>query len=341
MKKYLLPEKGNFYKANLHCHTTISDGKLTPEEVKALYMKHGYSVVAFTDHDILIPHQELKDEHFLPLNGYEVEVNEPSNGREFKHIKTCHMCFVALDPDNLKQVCWHKDKYLFGNAPGYIDKSVHDDDENYIREYSHEGVNDMIRKARENGFFVTYNHPRWSLEEYPDYMGYEGMNAMEIANYGCIVAGFPEYNPQIYDDILRSGKRIFCIGADDNHNDFEIDGPYMDSCGAFTVIKAEKLEYRDITRALEQGHFYASQGPEIKELWYEDGNLFVKTSPARKITFSFGSRKAMSFYGTDEDPITEASLAIPSDSGFVRVTVLDEHGLPANTNAYFTDELER
>ncbi len=44
MRKYLLPETGNFYKANLHCHTTLSDAKRTPEEVKALYQKKGYSV---------------------------------------------------------------------------------------------------------------------------------------------------------------------------------------------------------------------------------------------------------------------------------------------------------
>ena len=34
MRKYLLPENGNFYKANLHCHTDVSDGAKTPEEVK-------------------------------------------------------------------------------------------------------------------------------------------------------------------------------------------------------------------------------------------------------------------------------------------------------------------
>ena len=39
MKKYLLPKCGNDYKANLHCHSTISDGKLTPEEIKEAY-KH-------------------------------------------------------------------------------------------------------------------------------------------------------------------------------------------------------------------------------------------------------------------------------------------------------------
>ena len=39
MIKHLLPGSGNFYKANLHCHTTISDGRKTPEEVAAVLDK--------------------------------------------------------------------------------------------------------------------------------------------------------------------------------------------------------------------------------------------------------------------------------------------------------------
>ena len=77
MKKYLLPETGNFYKANLHCHTTYSDGRKTPEQVKERYKELGYSIVAYTDHDILVPHPELNDESFLALNGFEAEVNWP------------------------------------------------------------------------------------------------------------------------------------------------------------------------------------------------------------------------------------------------------------------------
>ena len=34
--KYLLPNV-TFYKASLHTHSTVSDGKLTPREVKDLY----------------------------------------------------------------------------------------------------------------------------------------------------------------------------------------------------------------------------------------------------------------------------------------------------------------
>ena len=59
MIKHLLPENGQFYKANLHVHTNISDGKLSPEEVKKAYMEKGYSIVAFTDHDVFVPQNDL------------------------------------------------------------------------------------------------------------------------------------------------------------------------------------------------------------------------------------------------------------------------------------------
>ena len=61
MKKYLLPKDGNFYKANLHSHTNVSDGAFCPQDVKKVYLEHGYSIVAFTDHDVLMPHYDLND----------------------------------------------------------------------------------------------------------------------------------------------------------------------------------------------------------------------------------------------------------------------------------------
>ena len=95
MKKFLLPENGNFYKANLHCHTNLSDGYLSPEQVKEHYKSKGYSVVAYTDHDILIPHDDLNDEDFLALHGFEMEINEPKDA-PFNFIKTCHICFSSF-----------------------------------------------------------------------------------------------------------------------------------------------------------------------------------------------------------------------------------------------------
>ena len=338
MKKYLLPKDGQFYKANLHCHTTVSDGKLSPEQVKDAYKARGYSVVAYTDHDIMITHDELNDDGFLALHGYEMESGDQT--KPFKFRKTCHMCFIALDPDNLKQVCYHRSKYLIGNGEQYRHLAQYDDNyPDYERKYSHECISEMMQIGRDNGFFVTYNHPVWSLEDRGDYSGYHGMHAMEICNYGCFVAGFAEYNPIIYDDMLRMGKRIYCIGTDDNHNGAPLDSPRCDSFGAFTMIKADKLEYKTITDALLAGNFYASQGPEIKELYFEDGKLYVTTAPCEQITLTTGTRKLRTVKREKGKTLTKACFEVLEEDIYVRITVKDKVGKYADTNAYFTDEL--
>ncbi len=344
MKTYLLPKEGQFYKANLHCHTTFSDGRLTPEEIKEEYKSKGYSVVAYTDHDILIPHPELADETFLPLNGYEIEVNEEREGA-FADIKTCHICMIALEQDNLKQVCWHREKYLSANAVKHRDQvQFYEEEPDYERKYSPQCISDIMRRGREHGFFVTYNHPAWSGENYEQYSRYENMNAMEICNYGCYSAGYEDYTPGIYDDMLRAGKRIFCIGSDDNHNASAHDDPRWDSGGAWIVIKADKLEYRTITKALEEGNFYASQGPEIYELWIEDDKLCVVCSDADKIVLSTANRRIMCVLAGEGEVLNRAEFDLKESDiltkgGYIRITVRDFNGKHANTNAYFLDEL--
>lgn len=42
---------GTWYKGNLHCHTTESDGALSPAEVSDWYLQHGYSFISITDHN--------------------------------------------------------------------------------------------------------------------------------------------------------------------------------------------------------------------------------------------------------------------------------------------------
>ena len=74
--KILLDEKKGYLKANMHCHTTCSDGRLTPEEIKEEYKKMGYSVVAFTDHEHVIDQSHLTDDSFLAITGCEVAIKE-------------------------------------------------------------------------------------------------------------------------------------------------------------------------------------------------------------------------------------------------------------------------
>ena len=181
-------------------------------------------------------------------------INEKKEGAPFSHIKTCHICFIGLEKDNITQPMWHRQYYLFGNAPEHRDEVVFDKNEpDYLREYSSRGICEIMKTAREKGFFVTYNHPTWSLEDYSDYMQYTGMHAFEMFNGSCIKNGYEDYNPRVYDDMLRAGKRLYCIGADDNHNIAPDGSPRSDSGQAYTVIMADKLEYRTVAKALSDG----------------------------------------------------------------------------------------
>lgn len=339
MRKYLLSPTGNFYKTNLHCHSTYSDGKLTPEQLKEHYKKNGYSAIAFTDHDILIAHDYLNDDEFIALHGFETETNSerPYEGAEDNAILVCHICYIALDPDNMIQPCWHRSgKYLFGNAPKHKDEVKFDENEpDYERKYTGEGISDMMKKARDAGFFVTYNHPTWSCEEYPQYSAYNGMNAMEMVNHGCVFMGYADHNEAVYDNMLRAGKRIYAICTDDNHNQ-------KDMCGGFTMIKAEKLGYKELTDALVRGDFYSSEAPEIKSLYVEDGKVYIETSPVASIRINAGIRYALCAYKENDTSLTRACFEIPKDkSTYFRLTVTDENGKCAYTNAYFIDELYR
>lgn len=338
MKKFILPEQGNFYKANLHCHTTFSDGRRTPAEIKEIYKKLGFSIVAYTEHEIMVPHPELNDESFLALNGFEASIDE-KEVNQYGYKKCCHICFVALEEDNVTQPCWNE-KYVWGNARNHIDEVTKDENEQYVRVFTPECINDMIRTGREKGFFVTYNHPTWSLEDYTDYMQYEGMHAFEMFNGSSIKNGYEDYNPRVYDDMLRVGKRFYCIGADDNHNPAPDDSRYADSGWAYITIKADRLEYRTITKALEDGHFYSSEGPEIYDLWYEDGKLHVRCSEADRINCTYNLRRARTVLSENGVPVTEATFDFEPQYAYARITVIDKQGRRACTNAIFRDELE-
>ena len=178
------------------------------------------------------------------------------------------------------------------------------------------------------------------METREQYLNYHNMNAMEICNYGCVAAGHADYVPVIYDEMLRSGKRIYCLATDDNHNHGGVSGPNCDSFGGFTMIKAEKLDYCTITTALEKGHFYASQGPKIHSLWYEDGRMHITCEPVKSIIFSTGTRRMYTIHAPEGEYLTEADAPVWDCGVYMRVTVIDENGKPANTNAYFLDELK-
>lgn len=314
MKKYLLPKDGEFYKANLHCHSTISDGDLTVEELKKAYMERGYSVVAFTDHDICVPHRNLTDDKFVAITSYEADISnwivDDSNFVRCYHFN----CYATTDDDG----------YTTIEKPGYQDINA---------------INEYIRRLNEAGFIVCYNHPNWSLQTLEDYGGLKGLFAMEIFNYSAMLDGIDADQEIPYDTLLRRGNRLFCVATDDNHDRQPFGHPLNDSFGGFTMIKAGSLSYGSVIDALKRGSFYASMGPEIYSLYVEDGKLNIECSGVRSIHMTTCGRRTEVARVSDGETLRGASFNIDQRDVYVRVQITDNSGRRANTNAYFLDEI--
>lgn len=337
MKKYLLPNQGNFYKANLHMHTTISDGKMTVEEVKKAYLEKGYSIVAFTDHELMVPHNDLTDDNFLAITSTEIIIDQGIE-KDWAFNKTYHLNLYSEEKNkNIfstfdKRIIWFKD------YEQYI--SEEQDKICYQREYNIDAVNKVIQLAKDEKCLVSFNHPVWSLQNYSDYIGLKGLWGVEWLNGACTRMGYYD-TMQPIDDLLRMGEKVFPLATDDAHN--------IDDCfRGFVMVKANKLEYDDVYEALEKGNFYSSSRPEIKELYIEDNVLYIKTSPARQIYFTTDRRYTRS-YNSENELLTEASLDLSNfikystlqedKHCYIRVSVVDEHGYEAHTRAYFLEEL--
>ncbi|MBO7520033.1 MAG: hypothetical protein J6T73_04570, partial [Clostridia bacterium] len=105
---------------------------------------------------------------------------------------------------------------------------------------------------------------------------------------------------------------------------------------------ADELTHSEIINALENGDFYASRGPLIKSLCYEDGYFNIECSPAKEIVVSNSGRREpeISVKRSDAADITSAQFPISDLDIFVRFTVVDENGDTANTRAYWREEFE-
>lgn len=329
--KHLLP-KTPYFKANLHTHSTVSDGMLTREEIKEAYKALGYQILCLTDHNIIVNHSDMNDPDFLMLTGIEINVNAPDCNTIGG--KTYHLNLIAKEPDNL----WCPAKlYRWFSVPEEYDNKVQYDNMNL--KYNLDSINTLIAKATEKGFLVMYNHPTWSCQTYEDYAGIKGLWGMELRNSECCMIGHNENNFRVYKDILNSGTRVFPVGADDMHSPRSLGGSWI-------MVSATDLSYGSVMNALERGNFYMSCGPEITDIYMEGNVLRVTCSNAQRINLETHGRMAQAVYATDE-PLREAAFDleklfsnVDSDSNvYVYITVTAPDGSYATTRAFFLNEL--
>ena len=331
-KKHLLPKVQKYFKTNLHTHSTISDGKYTPEEVKEGYKARGYQVLCLTDHNTIVNHSDMNDPDFLMLTGQEININAP--GWTVSQGKTYHIHLIAKDPENL----WSPAKlYRWFPVSEEIDSQIQYGD--LELKHNTESINALIKKANEMGFLVMYNHPTWSCHTYEDYANLKGLWGMELRNSECCKIGHNENNARVFKEMLNNGNPVFPVGTDDMH--------YRRALGkTWIMVGAQELAYGSVIEALEKGDFYMSCGPEITSLYMEGNVLKITCSDAVRINLETHGRQARMAFTKDE-PLREAEFdltdlfaKIENDNNpFIYLTVTAKDGSYATTRAFYLKEL--
>lgn len=306
--KFLLPYK-NFYKANLHSYSNLSDGALSPEELKNIYKKAGYSVLAITDKKP-VSEKALCDKDFLTLSGFSFG----ASSKDTYPIKNPLFTAISLN-----------------EAPSDIDE--------FSGKYDLEAIRDYISECKKKGYFTTFCSPARSCLVMPEYLNFSEADAMEIMNYSSLMQGYDEYSAVAYDNFVRRNHRLFAMANDGNKNALPLDSKKSDSFGAFTYINSDSLDYPSIANSLKNGHFYASEGPEIKALWIKGDTLNIRTSPADKIVVYSGRRGSKFIFSNGGVPLTAASFKIMPNEVCIRCIVTDSDGNRAFTRSYYIDEI--
>lgn len=332
--KHLLPRVSQYFKANLHTHSTISDGTLSPEAVKQLYKDLGYQILSITDHNIIVDYSAMSEPDFLMLTGVEINYNHQNYRPRFDG-SVYHLNLIAKRPDNL----WYPGpmEKRFPDSQVYKDKMQY---EGMDLHYSPDNVNAMIQKANEMGFLVMYNHPTWSCQSYPDYAPLKGLWGMELRNSECCLMGNDENNARVLKDLLNLGNHVYPLGTDDMHK-------AASAGGAWIMVGAPRLDYDSVIHALENGDFYMSCGPEIFSLAIEENILKVTCSDARVITLESHGRFARHVAADDNNWLREAEFDLTNfitnvgehSDVYVHLKVTAPDGSYAATRPYYLNEL--
>lgn len=319
MIKKMFSENGNWYKGNLHSHTTNSDGRMKPEEAVTFYKNHGYHFMCLSEHDVYTDLREQFDcEDFILLPGVEASawlLNKEKTGL----IKTHHIHGI-LGNQEMQKAAGDK---LFQDGEK-LEPPV------FVEEWNGlEVAQKLSDYLRSKGCFTTYNHPVWSRVEMDEVAALQDVWAVEVYNYGTVIECGEGQDTVFWDAMLKKGTHVHGFASDDNHNPWK----FFDSFGGYVVVRSEELTHEAIVNHLLAGDYYFSGGPEIYQWGIEDGKVFVECSDAERVNFIVGGT-----VGSSEtilkhvNPIRRAVHDLKGNEKYVRVECVDEHGRTAWTN---------
>jgi len=173
--------EGNWYRTNLHTHSTDSDGWMAPDKVATAYRREGYHALAITDHGVVTDTSALSAEGFLMLPGIEFHLGRSELGGLY------HVVAIGVER---------------APPPGLE-------------------LQPAIRMLAQAGAFVFLAHPYWSGLTCADLMSIDGYHAIEVYNTVCDVMIARGQSMVHWDDLLTRGRAVGGVAVDDCHHGYD------------------------------------------------------------------------------------------------------------------------
>ena len=288
---------GQFWRGNLHTHSTLSDGALVPAEVCRRYKAEGYDFIALTD-------------HFIGMYGYPLADTIPFRDKDFTTLFGAELHSGAMENGEL----WH---ILAAGLP--LDFASAGTDETGP---------DLAKRAMAAGGFVGIAHPAWSRLTIEDGRALRFAHAVEIYNHGCAMGCDRADGFAVLDQLLAEGKKLNLVATDDAH----FSEP--DHFGGWVMVKSAANQPDALLEALKRGDFYSTTGPELRNVFITETEVHVEMSACVSMIVSGSGTAAKAVHGHS---MTKAVLPLArfKNSPFIRVTVLDAAGKRAWSNPYY------
>ena len=295
----------NWYKGNLHTHTTKSDGDADPEIVVEWYKKHGYDFLVLSDHNhrTILEHEDVDGPMMVP--GEEVSARISGGGVPI-HLNGIGISRV-VEPTDAGGVV----QTLQANIDAILDA----------------------------GGIAQLNHPNgaWAFDQ-EEIVQVQGASLLEVYNGwpGANSEGGPGKHSaeEIWDGVLSAGKVIFGVATDDAHHYSDFSHVMANPGRGWVMVEAEELTQDAIIESLQTGRFYFSTGINLARIEMSENLVSLEIVQDRDYVYQ------TRFIGRDgvmlsEGDGLEASYDIGGDEGYVRASVLSSYGTRAWTQPIF------
>ena len=307
LRQSAFENRNKMLKGSLHCHTTRSDGNLTPEETLARYKELGYSFVCIADHNIY---------------------NTKNFGSELTVI-----CGAEHDDyfewDALGYRCFHT--VLLGNKETTL--LLQDEKLPKGEAKSQEEYQKYLDGFHSKNNMTMLCHPQWSNTPAKYFEKLKGNFAMELFNGAAAMDNDMDHNAAYWDEMLGQDIKIWGVASDDAHR--------YEHFGQGWVMVNSENNTAAILDALKNGRFYSSCGPEIYDFYMDGSVAHIKCSEASSVSFIDDRHTGKRFNGVGitEKEFDLATLAPkPGTYKYIRACVIDKNGKRAWTNPIFFNE---